>query len=104
VVSFAPIRHLTDHEIRVHLFTCVLALAIAHLMMRREAARAGLALSVPALLGELDGIGETVLLYQGERGRPRARHTITKMTPPSSASTRSSTSTATPRTAGVGNT
>jgi transposase len=80
VVSFAPIRHFTDHKIRVHLFTCVLALAIAHLM-RREATRAGLAMSVPALLGELEGIGETVLLYQGERGRPRARHTITRMTP-----------------------
>ena len=38
-------------------------------------------MSVPALLAELDGIGETVLLYQGERGRPRARHTITKLTP-----------------------
>ncbi|MCA1673451.1 MAG: IS1634 family transposase, partial [Actinobacteria bacterium] len=80
VVSFAPIRHFTDHKIRVHLFTCVLALAVAHLM-RRECARADLSLSVPALLAELDGIGETVLLYQGERGRPRARHTITKMTP-----------------------
>jgi transposase len=80
VVSFAPIRHFTDHKIRVHLFTCVLALALAHLM-RRECARAGLSLSVPALLAELDGIGETILLYQGERGRPRARHTITKMTP-----------------------
>jgi transposase len=80
VVSFAPIRHFTDHKIRVHLFTCVLALSLAHLM-RRECARAGLSLSVPALLAELDGIGETVLLYQGERGRPRARHTITKMTP-----------------------
>jgi transposase len=80
VVSFAPIRHFTDHKIRVHLFTCVLALALAHLI-RREATRAGLDLPVPALLTELDGIGETVLLYQGERGRPRARHTITKMTP-----------------------
>ena len=80
VVSFAPIRHFTDHKIRVHLFTCVLALTLAHLM-RRECARAGLSLSVPALLAELDGIGETILLYQGQRGRPRARHTITKMTP-----------------------
>ena len=80
MVSFAPIRHFTDHKIRVHLFTCVLALAIAHLM-RREATRAGLPMSVPALLAELEGIGETVLLYQGERGRPRARHTITRMTP-----------------------
>ena len=41
VVSFAPIRHFTDHKIRVHLFTCVLALAIAHLM-RRDATHAGL--------------------------------------------------------------
>jgi transposase len=80
VVSFSPMHHWTDHNIRVHLFTCVLALAIAHLM-RREATRAGLPMSVPALLAELDGIGETVLLYQGERGRPRARHTITRMTP-----------------------
>jgi hypothetical protein len=80
VVSFAPIRHFTDHKIRVHLFTCVLALALAHLM-RREATRAGLSPSVPALLAELDSIGETILLYPAERGRPRARHTITKMTP-----------------------
>ncbi len=80
VVSFAPIRHFTDHKIRVHLFTCVLALAVAHLM-RREAARAGLDLSVPALLAELEAVQETVLLYRGERGRPRARHMLTKMTP-----------------------
>ncbi len=80
MVSFAPIRHFTDHKIRVHLFTCVLALAIANLM-RREATRAGLSLSVPALLAELENIGETIQLYQGERGRPRARHTITRMTP-----------------------
>jgi transposase len=80
VVSFAPIRHFTDHKIRVHLFTCVLALSLAHLM-RRECTYAGLPLSVPALLAELEGIGETILLYQGERGRPRTRHTITRMTP-----------------------
>ena len=64
----------------MHLFTCVLALSVAHLM-RRQADRAGLRLSVPALLAELEAIQETVLLYQGERGRPRARHKITKMTP-----------------------
>jgi hypothetical protein len=80
VVSFCPIRHFTDHKIRVHLFTCVLGLTIAHLM-RREAHRAGLHLSVPALLAELEAIQETVLLYQGERGRPRGRHMITRMNP-----------------------
>src|SRR5450759_3022673 len=41
VVSFSPMHHWTEHNIRVHTFTCVLALQIAHLM-RREAARAGL--------------------------------------------------------------
>src|SRR5207245_1766960 len=41
VVSFSPMHHWTDHKIRVHVFYCVLALAIAHLM-RREAELAGL--------------------------------------------------------------
>ncbi len=80
VVSFSPIHHFTDHKIRIHLFTCVLALSVAHLM-RREAERAGPRLSVPVLLRELAGIGETVLLFQGERGRPRARHMVTRMNP-----------------------
>jgi hypothetical protein len=80
VVSFAPMHHWTDHNIRVHTFTCVLALQIAHLM-RYQARRAGLHLSVRALLDELEHIGETVLLYQGERGRPKARRMLTETTP-----------------------
>ena len=80
VVSFSPMHHWTDHNIRVHVFTCVLALQTAHLM-RREAARAGLDLSVRALLGELAGIGETVLLYQAGRGRPRAHRMLTETSP-----------------------
>ena len=80
VVSFSPMHHWTDHNIRVHVFTCVLALQIAHLM-RHQARRAGLNLSVRALLDELAGIGETVLLYQGERGRPKARRMLTETTP-----------------------
>src|ERR1019366_3916779 len=56
--SFSPMFHWTEHNIRVHVFTCVLALQLAHLI-RRRAARAGLHLSVRALLGELAGIGET---------------------------------------------
>jgi transposase len=80
VVSFSPMFHWTDHKIRVHAFYCVLALAVAHLL-RRQAAQAGLQLSVRELLATLAGIQETVLLYQGERGRPRARHVLTKMNP-----------------------
>jgi transposase len=79
-VSFSPMFHWTEHNIRVHVFTCVLALQAAHLM-RLKARRAGLDLSVRALLGELAAISETVLLYQSERGRPRAHRMLTETTP-----------------------
>jgi transposase len=81
VVSFSPMHHWTDSKIRVHVFYCVLALAIAHLM-RREADNAGLHLSVRELLNTLAGIQETVLLYHdGGKGRPRARRMLTDMDP-----------------------
>jgi transposase len=80
VVSFSPMHHWTEHNIRVHVFTCVLALQIAHLM-RQRAARAGLRVSVRELLRELTGIGETVLLYHGDRGRPRAHRMLTETSP-----------------------
>ena len=78
--SFSPMFHWTEHNIVVHVFTCVLALQLAHLM-RRRAAQAGLDLSVRVLLAELAGIGETVLLYPGQRGRPRAHRMLTDTTP-----------------------
>src|SRR6266540_1478996 len=81
VVSFSPMHHWTDQKIRVHVFYCVLALAIAHLL-RRQADHAGLHLSVRELLAELAGIQETVLLYHdGGKGRPRARRMLTEMSP-----------------------
>jgi transposase len=81
VVSFSPMHHWTDQKIRVHVFYCVLALTIAHLM-RREADQAGLDLSVRALLDELSGIEETVLLHHdGGKGRPRAQRLLTDMNP-----------------------
>ncbi len=78
VVSFSPMFHFTEQKIRVHVFYCVLALMVAKLMVR-EADRAGMHLSVRALLDSLAGIEETLLLYQGERGRPRARRMLTEM-------------------------
>lgn len=77
VVSFSPMFHFTEHKIRVHVFYCVLGLMVAKLMVR-EAGKAGLHLSVRALLSSLSGIEETMLLYQGERGRPRARRMLTE--------------------------
>jgi transposase len=69
VVSFSPMFHWTEQKIRVHVFYCVLALMVARLMAR-ETERAKIAMSVRVLLSHLSRIEETVLLYQGERGRP----------------------------------
>src|SRR6266581_2405396 len=78
VVSFSPMHHWTGHNIRVHVFTCVLALQIAHLM-RREARHAGLDMSVRELLSQLAAIGETVLIYPSAGGRPKARRMTTEL-------------------------
>jgi transposase len=80
VVSFNPMHHWTDHNIRVHTFTCVLALQIAHLM-RRHADQHDLHLSVRELLDTLAGIQETVLIYPSTGGRPKARRMLTETTP-----------------------
>jgi transposase len=80
VVSFSPMLHWTDQKIRVHALYCVLALIVAHLL-RRHAATVGLDLSVRELLGTLDSIQETVMVYPSTGGRPKARRMLTEMTP-----------------------
>lgn len=77
VVSFSPMHHWSEHNIRIHTFTCVLALQIAHLM-RREAANAGEHHSVRELLGRLASIEETVMIYPSTGGRPKARRMLTE--------------------------
>ncbi|MDN5804232.1 MAG: IS1634 family transposase [Microlunatus sp.] len=79
LVSFSPMFHWSEHNIRVHTFTCVLALQLAHLM-RLQAERAGLHLSVRELLRQLAGIAETVLIYPSTGGRPKARRMLTETT------------------------
>ena len=78
-VSFSPMFHWTEHNIRVHVLPCVLALQIAHLL-RLQAQRAGLRMSVRELLTQLAGIGETILIYPAARGRPKARRMLTQTT------------------------
>ena len=78
VVSFSPMHHWTEHNIRVHVFTCVLALQLAHLM-RYRARQAGLDMSVRELLSQLAAIGETVLIYPSAGGRPKARRMTTEL-------------------------
>ncbi len=79
VVSFSPMHHWTEHNIRVHVFTCVLALQLAHLM-RYRVRQHGLHLSVRELLSQLAGIQETVLIYPSTGGRPKARRMTTELT------------------------
>jgi transposase len=79
-VSFSPMNHFTDQAIRVHTYTCVLALQLAHLM-RRHADQAGTPLSVRALIDTLADIQETVLIYPSTGGRPKARRILTETTP-----------------------
>jgi hypothetical protein len=73
-------NHCTDQAIRVHTYTCVLALQLAHLM-RRQAHQASLHLSVRAMVDALAGIAETVLIYPSAGGRPKARRMLTDTTP-----------------------
>ena len=77
VVSFSPMNHWSEHNIRIHTFTCVLALQIAHLM-RREAENNGEHHSVRELLERLASIQETVMIYPSTGGRPKARRMLTE--------------------------
>jgi hypothetical protein len=104
VVGFSPMFHWTESKIRVHVFYCVLALAVAHLM-RRQTHHGGLDLSVRELLTTLGGIQETVLLYPtGNKGRPHAQRIPTDTDPTQNGSTTASGSTPTPRGDDLGNT
>ena len=78
LVSFSPMHHWTDHNIRVHVFICVLALQIAHLMRRQAHQHTT---NVRDMLDTLAGIEETVLIYPSTGGRPKARRMLTETTP-----------------------
>ncbi|MDX3194838.1 hypothetical protein PV458_41120 [Streptomyces sp. MN03-5084-2B] len=70
----------TRQRIAAHGLVSVLAATVTHLM-RREADRAGMNLSVRELLGRLAGIGELVLRYPSTGGRPRTKRLLTELDP-----------------------
>jgi hypothetical protein len=70
----------TRQRIAAHGLVSVLAATVTHLM-RREADRAGMNLSVRELLDQLAGIGELVLRYPSTGGRPRAKRVPTERDP-----------------------
>lgn len=61
-LSFRPSFHWTDQKLRVHAFSCVLALMMLNLL-RRQLAQAGLALSLVEMMDQLTAIKEVTLLY-----------------------------------------
>ena len=104
VVSFSPMFHFTEHKIRVHAVHRVLGLMVAKLMVR-EAGKAGLHLSVRALLSSLSGIEETWCSSTRASGDgPVPGACSPSKTPPSAASTTSSASRTTHQNAELGTT
>jgi len=79
-LAFRPAYHWTDQKLRVHAFTCVLALLLCNLL-RRRLDQAGLHLSVDAMLDHLGGIREVINLHDKTPGarRPVITHTLSRL-------------------------
>jgi len=83
-VSFSPVFHWTDQKLRVHAFYCILALMLSSLL-QRNAAHAGIQLTIPALYEQLWEVKEIVTLHPPEsksgRGRLRAEYLLSERSP-----------------------
>lgn len=69
-LGWTPMFHWTDSKIRVHAFTCVLALLLSSLL-QRTLHQEGVALSIPRLFEVLGDIQEAAVIYPR---RPGQRH------------------------------
>lgn len=74
-LTFRPAHHWTDQKLRVHAFYCVVALMIASLM-RRQLAKAGIRVSLAAMIEQLSNIREVSLLMPGDRGESPGLRTV----------------------------
>jgi len=71
-----PLNHWTNSKIRVHALYCTIALLLRALLYRRVC-QAGLKISLPRMLSELDGIREVVTIFPRQRRRKiERRHTL----------------------------
>jgi transposase len=79
-LAFRPTYHWTDQKLRVHAFTCVLALLLCSLL-RRTLHHAGLSLSIEQLLDELGGIREVTNLYESapQSRKPVVTRTLSRL-------------------------
>jgi transposase len=67
-LGWQPMFHWTDSKIRVHAFTCVLALTLSSLL-QRTLSQKGLDLSLPRIFDLLGGIRETLVIYPKKPGQ-----------------------------------
>ncbi len=78
-VSWGPMFHWTDHNVRVHAFYCVIALTLVSLL-QRELHNSGMALSINSMMEELSKIREVAITYDNSGSRIKPTLTLSKMT------------------------
>ncbi|MBC7239431.1 MAG: hypothetical protein H5T71_04960 [Chloroflexi bacterium] len=76
-IGWSPMYHWTDQKIRVHAFYCVLALTLCALL-RRRLAKAGVDISIAAILEQLSGIYEVAHIYPPQ-ARKKDTFTLSEM-------------------------
>jgi transposase len=81
-IALRPQYHWTDQKIRVHVFTCVVALMLVSLL-RRELHNKGIDLSMRRMLELLGDIREMLVFFppQGRGGEATVRSSITALSP-----------------------
>lgn len=78
-LRWQPARHWTDQKLQVHGFYCVLGLLLATLA-HQQVSRAGIDLSLPALLKELCAIREVAVIYpRGSLATRQGHITLSRM-------------------------
>ena len=78
-LGWSPMYHWTDSKIRVHAFSCVLALTLTSLL-QRTLHQKGIDLSMPQMYELLSGIRETLVIYPRQPGAKQYRTTASDST------------------------
>ena len=71
-LSFRPMRHFTDENIRVHAFYCVLALTLTCLL-NKELEQMGSKMSIHRMLDKFQEAQQVISVYASPRGKPVAK-------------------------------
>ena len=80
LISLRPQFHWTDQKIRVHVFSCVMALTLCSLL-QRELQRLGIDLSIQKMIDQLQKIKEVTVVYPpaGRKKKPTIQTTTSEL-------------------------